>query len=411
MNSKKLSSWIVQFPISLAVEGPDCYGRMAQAGLDSVIFCCTIYTPYRLVLPRYPTKGIYSLEEGRYYYNADPGRYRDLPVSPEPSHDFGGRDLVEVATREAQKAGLRSAAWLTVFASGRIAKEHPELAVQNLYDSADRLFLCFNNPAVREYSLRICEELLERYAFNEVMLDKIPQTCLELNAFAGRIDPVLRVVGSFCFCPHCVRAARSAGLALEDCKEQARALAAQSLAIPPHVINALEDDLRGDTEAPLLLLDNPWIADVLRWRMACVQEFLGQVRERMDARRKGVVLSMAFVPPVKVGHDASSPRSWLAAQSYAAYRNAAADLIHCVVHWEEPVVEYDTRRAVNAVAGGRLKLATHIRAYGRTDPTQIPGLVEAARRGGACGVGYFCYDLMTDEMLQAVARVQQGHRA
>ena len=411
MTSKKLSSWIAQFPISLAVEGPGCYERMAQAGLESAIFCCTIYTSYRLVLPRYPTRGIYSLEEGRYYYNAQAGRYGDLPVSPEPSRDFGGRDLVETATQQARGAGLGTAAWLTVFASGRIAKQHPELAVHNLYDSADRLFLCFNNPEVREYSLRICEELVERYPFDEIMLDKIPQTCLELNAFAGRIDPVLRVVGSFCFCPHCVRAAAAAGLDLEQCREQARALAAQSLAIPPHVIAALEDDLKGDTEAPLLILDNPWIADVLRWRMACVREFLREVRDRMDARRRGVMLSLAFVPPVKIGHDASSPRSWLAAQSYAAYRDAAADLIHCVVHWEEPVVEYDTRRAVNAVAGGRVKVATHIRAYGRTDPAHVPGLVEAARRGGACGVGYFCYDLMTDEMLQAVAGVQRGLRA
>lgn len=409
MSHGEFSRWMLQFPVSLALEGPSCYQRMAQSGVESAILCCTIYAPYRLVMPRYPQKGIYSLEEGKYYFRAQLDRYRDLPVQPVPSEDFDGRDLLEEMTREAPKAGLKAAAWVTIFASGRIAKQHPPWAVRNLYDSADRLFLCFNNPEVREYSLRICEEIVERYPVDEIMLDKIPQMCLEINTFAGRIDPVLRVVGSFCFCPHCVAAARSAGIDLEACKDQALALATRSLAIPPHVVNALQDDLKGDTEAPLLLLDNPWIIEVLRWRMACVRDFLRTVRERIDARRKGVRLSVAFVPPVKIGHDASSPRSWLAAQSYAAYKDAAADIIHCVVHWEAPVVEYDTRRAVDAVAGGTTKVATHIRAYGPTAPDEIPGLVDAVRRGGACGVGYFCYDLMTDAMLQAIQRVQRGH--
>ncbi len=408
MNQQELSSWIVQFPISLAVEGPDCYRRMAQCGIESVILCCTIYSPYRLVLPRYPSKGIYSMEEGRYYYNADPARYEDLPVSPVPSEDFGGRDLVEEMSREAAKAGLKSAAWISMFANGRIAKQHPQWAVHNLYDSADRMFLCFNNPQVREYSLRVCEEVAGRYPLDEIMLDKIPQTCLELDASAGRIDPVLRVVGSFCFCPHCVAAAKSAGIDLESCREQARLLAAQSLAIPAHVVNALEDDLRGDTEAPLLLVDHPWIVEVLRWRMACVRDFLREVRERIDVPRKGVRMSICFVPPVKSGHDASSPRSWLAAQSYAAYKDAAADMIHAVVHCDKNVVEYDTRRAVDAVAGGTTKITTHLRAYGRTAPDELPGLVEAVRRGGAAGVGYFCYDYMSEEMLEAVERIQRG---
>ncbi len=156
-----MDSWMVQFPISLGVEGPQCYGRIAQTGVDTVILCATIYAPYRLVLPRYPDKGIYSLEEGRYYFNAELDRYKDLPVNPVPSADFDGRDLLAEMTSAAPKAGLKAAAWVTIFASGRIAKQHPAWAVQNLYGSADRLFLCFNNPQVREYSLRVCEEVAE----------------------------------------------------------------------------------------------------------------------------------------------------------------------------------------------------------------------------------------------------------
>ena len=82
---KRDESWICQFPISLLVEGEGCYGRMAAAGIGRVLFCTMIYSPYRLVMPRYLQKGIYSMEEGKYHYLPDEKRYRDLPVKPTPS--------------------------------------------------------------------------------------------------------------------------------------------------------------------------------------------------------------------------------------------------------------------------------------------------------------------------------------
>jgi len=401
------SSWICQFPISLAIEGGSCYEKMARAGIGRLLFCTVIYSPYRLVMPRYRLRGIYSMEEGKYHYLPEQKRYRDLPVTPTPSTDWDGRDLLAEAVKGAKKAGVSPGAWVTIFANGMIAKNHPGWAVHNLYNSADRLFLCFNNPEVIEYSLRICTELAERYELEEIMLDKIPQLCMEVDTFSGRIDPVLRVLGSICFCPHCVKVADQHGIDLNDCKQKALKIAAKCLAIPPHVVNAQRDELKGDTEIPLLLLDNPWIMDLLRFRIESIRGFLAEVRKRLDAVRKGIILSMAFVPPVKVGHDASQPRPWLAAQSYAAYKDAAADLIHCVVHWEAEVVEYNTRRAVDAVEGGNTRITTHLRTYGPTAPDELSGLVGAVQRGGAVGVGYFCYDLMTQDMLDTVGNLNK----
>jgi len=407
MSFSKDSSWICQFPISLAIEGPSCYENIARSGIGRLLFCSVIYSPYRLVLPRYPQKGIYSMEEGKYHYLPEPKRYEDLPVAPTASSDWGGRDLLAEMVQGAQKAGISPGAWVTIFANGMIAKNHTDWAVHNLYKSADRLFLCFNHPEVIEYSLRICTELAERYQLDEIMLDKIPQLCMEVDAFAGRVDPVLRVLGSLCFCKHCVKAAAEQGIDLNDCKRKALTLASRCLAIPPHVVDAQRDELKGDTEIPLLLLDHPWIMDLLNFRIKCIRDFLTRMRERLDATRKGITLSMAFVPPVKVGHDASQPRPWLAAQSYAAYKDAAADLIHCVVHWNPDVVEYDTRRAVDAVEKGSTKIATHIKAYGSSRPGELPELVDAVERGGAEGIGYFCYDLMTQDLLDTVQQINE----
>jgi len=398
--------WTCQFPISLAVEGEECYDRMSQAGIGRVLFCSVIYSPYRMILPRYPQKGIYSMEEGKYHYLPEAQRYKDLPVAPCPSGDWDGRDLLAEMVSGARKAGVVPGAWVTIFANGFIAKNHTPWATRNLYGSADRLFLCFNHPEVREYSARICAELAERYDLDEIMLDKIPQAHLEMDAIAGiRIDPVLRILGSICFCEYCRKAAAANGIDLADCQKKALQLGERCLAIPPHVTNNLKSELRGDNEAPLLLLDNPWLTDLLRWRHECIQSFMRQVRERIDSVRQGVSLTAAFVPPVQAGHDALQPRPWLAVQSYAAYRESVLDRIHSVIHWNEDELEYDTHRAVDALAGSKVKLTVHVRGYGPTRPQQLPQMAEAVRRAGSEGLAVFCYDLMTQEMLDAVAGI------
>lgn len=398
--------WTCQFPVSLAHEGAGCYSRMREAGIGRVLFCSVIYSPYRMLLPRYPQKGIYSLEEGKYHYLPEARRYADLPVAPCPSGDWDGRDLLAEMVLGSRAAGVAPGVWVTVFANGLIAKSHPDWATRNLYDSADRLFLCFNHPQVREYSLRVLQEIAERYEVDEIMLDKIPQAHLEMDAFAGiRIDPVLRILGSICFCPHCQATAAASEIDLEACRRKALAMAERCLAIPPHVVNALKSELRGDIEAPLLLMDNPWLMELLIWRHTCMKRFFEQARERIDAARHGVSLSVAFVPPVQSGHDAMQPRPWLAVQSYAAFRDSVLDRIHSVVHWNENELEYDTHRAVDALAGGRTRITTHVRAYGPTRPEQLMTMAQAVRRAGAAGLAYFCYDIMTQEMLDAAATV------
>ena len=361
-----------------------------------------IYSPYRLLLPRYPQKGIYSMEEGRYHYLPEKERYRDLPVAPTPSGDWNGRDLLAEAVQGARAAGISPGAWVTIFANGLIAKTHTPWAVQNLYQSADRLFLCFNNPEVREYSLRVCSEIAERYELAEMMLDKIPQLCLEIDAFGGiRIDPVLRTLGSICYCPHCVAAAKEYGIDLEACRQKSLWLAAKCLAIPPHVVCSQRDDLTATPRSRCcswMNLGSSTSYDFASIAFATFSPNCASDWMRFDRGRAFAV----FIPPVKIGHDSLQPRPWLAAQSYAAYKEVI-DLIHCVVHWGADEVEYNTRRAVDAVAGGVAKIVTHIRCYGESRPENLPSLVGAVERGGASGVGYFCYDLMSQEMLDSAA--------
>ena len=65
-------------------------------------------------------------------------------------------------------------------------------------------FVCPNNPAAKEKTLRRLRELLDRYPFDGVFLDKI-----RFPSPANGLNEVLS-----CFCDHCRRAAAAIGLDL-----------------------------------------------------------------------------------------------------------------------------------------------------------------------------------------------------
>ena len=396
--------------VLLSIFGPTTPGEDAAkvaanlrlAGCNSLLFFTSLYHGYRLILRRYPHKAIYSLETDRVFYKPDLGLYSDCLVKPERSLDAGDVDYVAALSAACKREGIRFSALIPMCAGERIAQTWPNLAVTNLYGSKDRLFLCYNNPDVRAYRFAMVRDLVGRYEIDELMLDKIPQTMLELSALSGLFDPPLRTVGSFCFCEHCRKRAGKSGLDLEEVRLRALEIANRSLRIPPHVIAGLSDHLTGDTEIPLLLLEEPLIYQMLQYRFETAVEFVGQVRDLAKALRPGLVLQAAFVPPCHVGHDMTSPRSWLTIQSYQKYRDVL-DGILCVAHWEPEVVRFETARAVDA-AEGRVKITASMRLYGATRPEEVALLGDAALAGGSDGVSFLGYDVTTDELLNALRK-------
>ena len=281
-------------------------------------------------------------------------------------------------------------------------QERPDLAVANLYGARDRLFMCYNNPQVRAYRLAMVRDVVGRYDVDALMLDKIPQTMLEASAFSGAFDPPLRTVGSFCFCEHCKARAAQSGLDLDEVRARCREIADRSLAVPPHIIASLGDQLIGDTEIPLLLLEEPLIYKMLQFRFETAIEFVSQIGALARQLRPEIVFQAAFVPPAHVGHDMTSPRSWLTVQSYKLYAEVLDEIL-CVVHWEPDIVRFETQRAV-AAAEGKTRVITSMRLYGATRPEEVALLAEAALAGGSDGVSFLGYDVATDELLAALRK-------
>ena len=399
-------TWDVSFPCIIEGLGADrVMAEAAEMGHSEFILCSIIYKGYRMVMPRHPRQ-ILQLETGMTFYPADESAYTDCLIRPVSTQDWAGRDLFREAADAAAKVDIGLCAWVSCFANGRVAAEYPQVAVQNMYGSRDRLFICFNNPEVQKYCFAMFRDLVTRYPLTSVMADKIPQSMLELDTFGGRIDPLLRLTGSICFCEHCMAQAEKDGIDLRAVKQRALQIADATRQIPQYVIESLAGDLQGDTEIPLFLLEEPEFAEVLKWRIQCVVRFLSQVRETIQAIRPDCKLSAALVPPVKIGHDATAPRPWLGAQTYRAFA-PVLDTLHCVIHWEPEVVAYDTRRARDQINASNpdCELCVHVAAYGRRRPEEMPLLAQAARQQGADSVGFFCHDLLRDDMIAAINAV------
>ncbi len=393
----------ISFPCIIEGLGPEqVMAEAAAMGQSEFILCSNIYTSYRLVMPRNPRQ-IYALETGVTFYPADESVYEGCRIRPASTRDWAGRDLFQEAAEAAARHGLTLCAWVSCFANGRVARDFPEVAVQNLYGSRDRLFLCFNNPEVHRFVLAMVKDLVGRYPLSSVMLDKIPQSQLELSTFGGRIDPLLRLVGSICFCEHCLAQAERDGVDLAAAKARALEIGEASRKVPQHVREVLAGDLQGDTEIPLFLLEEPLFARVLQWRIECMVRFLEKARHLVRGLRPGCKLSAALVPAVKIGHDAMAPRPWLGAQTYQAFAGVL-DTVHSVIHWEAEVVEYDTRRArdqINAT-NPNCELCVHLAGYGRRRPEEVGRLAESALAQGADSLAFFCHDLFDERMIRAI---------
>ena len=393
----------------LSLFGPTAHGEDAAAvaagirksGANSLLFFTSLYHGYRLLQRRYPQKAIYALETDRVFYEPDLSLYEGCSLKPERSLDFGDVDWVAELSRACKSEGVAFSPLVPMCAGERIAQDRPDLAVANLYGSRDRLFICYNNPEVRAYRLAMVRDIVSRYEIDGLMLDKIPQTMLEQHAFSGLFDPPLRTVGSFCFCDHCKAAAEQHSLDLEEVRRRSIEIADRSLKMPPHIIEALGDQLVGDTEIPLLLLEEPLIRRMLEFRFTTAVAFVKEVGETARSLRPGLTFQAAFVPPMHVGHDMTSPRAWLTVQSYKLYAEVL-DEIFCVVHWDPDVVRFETERAV-AEAEGRTKVVTSMRLYGATRPEEVAPLAEAALAGGSEGVSFLGYDVATDELLGALS--------
>ena len=178
-------------------------------------------------------------------------------------------------------------------------------------------FVCANNPAAREKTVRRLRELLARYDFAGVFLDKI-----RLPSPANGVDETLS-----CFCGHCRDAARDVGLDLDSVIKVLADGAIDPRASPPET----RDEASSWLEE--LVAGNPILSHFLRFRFDSVTALVAALAE--DARRMGRKVSLDLFSPCLAP---------LVGQDYRRLKR------HC--DWAKPM----TYRLAQGPAGLRLEI-------------------------------------------------------
>ena len=146
------------------------------------------------------------------------------------------------------------------------------------------MFSCPNHPAAREKALQGLSDLLDRYPFDGVFLDKF-----RYPSPASGLDLVFS-----CFCPHCYAKAAAAGLDLDEVKRELRSWDPGAFAVSD----------RTDNWLTALLVRKPALKKFLRFRIESVLDLLREVRKITDAH--GVKLGLDLFSPAFaeiVGYD------------------------------------------------------------------------------------------------------------
>ena len=137
------------------------------------------------------------------------------------------------------------------------------------------MFSCPNHPAAREKALQGLSDLLDRYPFDGVFLDKF-----RYPSPASGLDLVFS-----CFCPHCYAKAAAAGMDLDEVKRELRSWDPGAFAVSD----------RTDNWLAALLAGKPALKKFLRFRIDSVLDLLREVRKITDAH--GVKLGLDLFSP------------------------------------------------------------------------------------------------------------------
>ena len=137
-------------------------------------------------------------------------------------------------------------------------------------------FACPNNPAVRHKALRRLRELMGRYAFTGVFLDKI-----RFPSPANGIDEVLS-----CFCDHCRREAKAADL---DLDAVVKVLADRAIEAPSR---SGEGGAEVQSWLEAIAFANPLLSRFLKFRSDSITRLVAELGDEMRSADRKVALDL-----------------------------------------------------------------------------------------------------------------------
>ena len=266
---------IYTYAWDLAEEGVgNAVDQFKALGLNTVTYAGS-YHAGKFLRPHGKTGKVYFPEDGTVYFKATATRYGAI----KPVHNalLATQDvLAELCKRN----DISTNVWLVLLHNTLLGMRHPEATVSNAF--GDRYFysLCPSHPDARAYAIGLARDVTESHPVASISVESpgfAPYAHGYHHEFAlNQPNRWLDSQLGLCFCDHCIKGAKSAGIHGASLKKK--------------VAKDITDYLAGDVDFPADMAEAFWLADIhsdgelkayLAWRCGVVTSLVDEIRDRV----------------------------------------------------------------------------------------------------------------------------------
>ena len=271
---------IYTYAWDLAEEGVSkAVGQFEALGLDTVTIAGS-YHAGKFLRPHGRAGKVYFPEDGTVYFKANPARYG--AIKPVANSLLSSQDVLrELTSQERMKTNV----WLVLLHNTLLGSAHPDSAVSNAFGDRYIYNLCPSAPDARAYAIGLAQDVTETYPVSGLSMETpgfLPYAHGFHHEFAlNRPNRWLDSQLGLCFCPHCLKGAKAAGINATRLKTQ--------------VAEDVSSYLASDLDYPADMAEAFWAADTrtdgdlkayLDWRCtvvtSLVRDIRGAVRKEVD---------------------------------------------------------------------------------------------------------------------------------
>jgi hypothetical protein len=275
-------------------------------GLDTVTIAGS-YHAGKFLRPHGKMGKVYFPEDGTVYFNADPKRYG--VIKPVANAMLGARDVLRELSKSKQMA---TNVWLVLLHNTLLGKAHPNSTVTNAFGDRYVYNLCPSAPEARAYAVGLACDVTESYPVAGISMETpgfLPYAHgfhheFALNMPNRWLDSLL----GLCFCDHCMKGAREAGIDAE--RLQAK------------IASDVSSYLASDIDFPADMAEAFWLADTrsdgdlkafLDWRCTVVTSLVGEIRNSVRKDATVAVIPSVARPTAGAWYEGSDLKALAAA--------------------------------------------------------------------------------------------------
>lgn len=282
-------------------------------GLNTVTLAGS-YHAGKFLRPHGKSGKVYFPEDGTVYFKPDPKRYG--AIKPVVNTMLAERDVMRELTA---RKDIATNAWMVLLHNTLIGSRYLESTTANAFGDHYIYSLCPSAPDARAYAIGLVSDVTRNYPVIGVSMESVgfaPYPHGFHHEFAlNQSNRWLESQIGLCFCKHCMRGAKKAGINVAGLKAQ--------------VARDVTDYLASDIDFPADMAEAFWFADTrsdgelkafLDWRCTVVTSLVGEIRS--EARNDAVT---AVIPSVA----RPTGGAWYEGSDLAALSKAAGVLEAC----------------------------------------------------------------------------------